>query len=78
MGMELIDNAVEGARVNTDFSPVLVKVPSVPVVKEVELGCLLNGRVLAKNPCSDDFSAKSVNFGLHCHKMPLFDTQNQV
>ena len=40
MGMELVDDAVEGARVNTDFSPVLVEVPSAPVVKEVELQSL--------------------------------------
>jgi hypothetical protein len=71
--MELIDDAIKGARVNMDFSPVLVEVPSVPVVKEVELGCLLDSRVLMKDPCSDDFVAKSVDFGLHCHKMPLFD-----
>ena len=76
MGMELINNTVEGAGVNTDFSLVLVEVLSAPVVKEVELGCLLDSRVLAKNPCSDDFLAKSVDFSLHCHKIPLFDIQN--
>ena len=57
MGTELVDNAIKGVRVDTDFPPILIKVSSVPMVKEMELRCLLDGRVLVKNPCVGDFSA---------------------
>jgi hypothetical protein len=46
MVADLIDNAVKGIRVNMYPSPVLTKVAGTPMVKEMELQCLLDSRIL--------------------------------
>ena len=37
MGTELVDDAIKGVRVDTDFPPILIKVSGMPMVKEMEL-----------------------------------------
>ena len=37
MGTELVDDAIKGVRVDTDFPPILIKVSGAPMVKEMEL-----------------------------------------
>jgi hypothetical protein len=44
--MDLVDDAVEGIRVNMYPSPVLTKVAGTPMVEEIELQCLLDNRIL--------------------------------
>ena len=48
--MDLVDDAVEGVRVNAYSSPVLITITVVPVFKEVDLRCLLDRRMLAEDP----------------------------
>ena len=48
--MDLVDNAVEGVRVNVYSSPVLIMITVAPVFKEVDLQCLIDGRILAEDP----------------------------
>ena len=45
--VDLVDNAVEGIRVNAYPSPVLTKVTGAPMVEEMELRRLLDSRILA-------------------------------
>ena len=47
MVMDLLDNAIEGVGINMYSSPKLVKVAIVPVLKEVQLQCLLDGGIIA-------------------------------
>jgi len=50
MVADLVDDAVKYAGVNAYFLPVLIEVAVAPLFEEMELGCLFDGRVLAKNP----------------------------
>jgi len=48
--MDLVEDAVEGVRVNAYSPPVLIMVTVAPEFKEVDLRRLLDGRILAEDP----------------------------
>ena len=47
MVADLVNDAIEGIRVDAYPSPLLTKVTGAPMVKEMELQCLLDSRILA-------------------------------
>lgn len=54
---DFVDDAVEDIGIDAYSSPVLVEVSVTPVVQEVYLRRLHDGRVLTENPRGEDFSA---------------------
>jgi len=47
---DLVSDAIENVGVNTYSSLVLIKIPTTPVFKEVDLRRLHDGRILAEDP----------------------------
>jgi len=47
---DLVGDAIENVGVNAYSSPVLIKIPTTPVFKEVDLRRLRDGRILAEDP----------------------------